>query len=122
MRLPRKRRRDAFEGFSRSNAYVFQRPAVLVICLLALLLLGLVGEQIIAWTLWLGWGAIQAVYSFSAQAVGGASEPVSTYQQRGTGLVGELILAYWFSYFWAAAGAVYLVLRRSVDDTDLHPA
>ncbi len=42
---------DAFEGFSRSNAYFFQRPAMAVIYTLALILLGTIGEQIVAWVI-----------------------------------------------------------------------
>jgi hypothetical protein len=30
-----------------------------------------------------------------------------------------LIASYWFSYLWSATAAVYLILRRSVDNTDL---
>ncbi len=41
---------DAFEGFSRSNAYFFQRPAVAVMCIVFFLTVGVIGEQLVAWT------------------------------------------------------------------------
>ncbi len=107
---------DAFEGFSRSNAYLFQRPVVAALCVLILALVGLVGEQLVLWTVYFGWGLIRSVFVMS----GGASEAVAShYVAFGNGLATELVLAYWFSFFWAASAAVYLILRKAVDSTEL---
>jgi hypothetical protein len=105
---------DAFEGFSRSNAYLFQRPVVAAICACLLLLIGLIGEQIVMWTLYFGWGLIRSVYLLSGGLVESAS---NTYILIGNSLCKELIVAYWFSFFWAGSAATYLILRRSVDST-----
>lgn len=108
---------DAFEGFSRSNAYLFQRPVLAVACALLLAAIGLVGEQLVMWTLTFGWGAIRSVFFYFGGAVQAASD---TYVKIGNQLTVELLVAYWFSFFWAAAACVYLILRRSVDSTDIH--
>lgn len=110
------KRADAFEGFSRSNAYFFQRPVVALICVLLLLLIGTLGEQLIYWTLTLGWGLVRGTYFWA----GGATQPASeTYVSTGNWLTLELMRAYWFSFFWAASAAIYLILRKSVDHTEL---
>lgn len=108
------KRADAFEGFSRSNAYLFQRPVVAAICIFLLLLIGLIGEQMVMWTLYFGWGLVRSVYLLS----GGLAEAASnSYILLGNSLCRELIIAYWFSFFWAGSAALYLILRRSVDST-----
>ncbi len=105
---------DAFEGFSRANAYLFQRPAVVVMASLILFLVGLIGEQIVYWTLTLGWSFMQAAFM-----LGGAGQTTSPeFTEIGSGLVATLIRAFWFSYFWSASAAVYLILRKSVDHTE----
>ena len=110
------RKADAFEGFSRSNAYFFQRPVVAFLCAAGLLAVGWVGELIVSWTLTLGWGLVRSGYFFT----GGETQPASnTYVGAGNWLAESLIAAYWFSFFWSATAAVYLVLRKSVDHTDL---
>lgn len=107
---------DAFEGFSRSNAYVFQRPVVVVLCSLLLLLCGLVGEQLVYWTVSAGWWALQSMFSVGA---GELSSVSNQYFMYGDWLAESLINSYWFSFFWCAASAVYLIVRRAVDHTEL---
>ena len=107
---------DAFEGFSRSNAYFFQRPVVAGLFALALLACGYVGEQLIAWTLNSGWSLVRNSYLYS----GGMTQPAAdSFVAAGNWLTNALIATYWFSYFWSASGALYLLLRRSVDHTEL---
>ncbi len=107
---------DAFEGFSRSNAYFFQRPVVGVLCAILLIAIGVVGEQIVDWTLRLGWGLISGAYLYS----GGMVQPASnTYVGAGNWLARSLVAAYWFSFFWSASAAIYLILRKSVDHTEM---
>ncbi len=110
------KRADAFEGFSRSNAYFFQRPVVTIVCAILLALVGLIGEQLISWTLGLGWSLIRGTYFFAGGATQAASEP---YINTGNWLVSQLVMAFWFSYFWTATAATYLILRRCVDHTEL---
>lgn len=107
---------DAFEGFSRSNAYFFQRPVAAIVCVLALVGVGLLGEQIVFWGLSAGWWLTSQSYLVA----GGGIEPASVqYLAAGRWLIDSLIAAYWFSFFWSGAAAVYLVLRKSVDSTEL---
>lgn len=108
---------DAFEGFSRSNAYLFQRPVVAVLCVLVLMLVGLVGEQLVLWTLSFGWALISGLFLYVA---GDERQTAVAYVETGNQLIGQLLSAYWFSFFWSASAAVYLILRRSVDSTELH--
>lgn len=129
---------DAFEGFSRSNSYFFQRPVVTAMCAIALAGIGLVGYVIIYFWLLAGWhwmrdaflngaGYTFAELSIRPNPVGGVSvtstdlqaERVGYWIKRGATLTWLLISAYWFSYFWSATAAVYLILRRSVDNTNL---
>lgn len=110
------KRADAFEGFSRSNAYLFQRPFVAAICAIALFFVGSVGEQIVYWTLTLGWGIVRGAYFYG----GGLVQPASNdYVATGNWLVVELVRAYWFSFLWTGAAALYLILRKSVDHTEM---
>lgn len=106
---------DAFEGFSRSNAYVFQRPVVGVLCTLLLVATGLVGELIVTWTLQLGWGLVRGTFAFS----GGPATEMNAMLGYGDWLTNLLIASFWFSYFWTGAAAVYLILRKSVDHCEL---
>ena len=107
---------DAFEGFSRSNAYFFQRPVVAVLFALALLAGGYVGEQLVTCVLNSGWSIVRNAYLYS----GGMSQPAAgRFVSAGNWMAQSLIAAFWFSYFWSASGALYLILRRSVDHTEL---
>ncbi len=110
------RKADAFEGFSRSNAYLFQRPVVAAICAFVLLAIGSVGEQLVFWTLASGWWLIRGTYLFA----GGGIQPASNdFIAAGNWLSEALIACYWFSFFWSGAAATYLVLRKSVDNTEI---
>lgn len=105
---------DAFEGFSRSNAYFFQRPLLSALLAACLLLIGLVGEQLVYWTITSGWWLIRGAYLLAHPHA--AAE---TYLRGGNWLSLSLIGAYWFSFFWSAAAAIYLILRKSVDGVEL---
>ncbi len=107
---------DAFEGFSRSNAYFFQRPVVVFLFAAGLFAIGYVGEILLASVLNAGWSMVRNTYLYS----GGMSQPAaSRFVATGNWLSQSLVAAYWFSYFWSASGALYLILRRSVDHTEL---
>lgn len=107
---------DAFEGFSRANAYFFQRPVVAALCVTILILIGIIGEQIVFWTISSGWWLFGRSFITSA---GGTSSTSLQYLSYGSWLASSLIGAYWFSYFWTASAATYLILRKSVDHTEL---
>lgn len=107
---------DAFEGFSRSNAYLFQRPVLTVVCVALLYAFGLIGAFLINWTVQLGWGLIQQTFSATS---GHAYPAVDTYLGAGDWIAENLVFAFGFSYFWSASAGLYLVLRKCVDNTDL---
>ncbi len=121
---------DAFEGFSRSNNYFFQRPAVVALCIVALGAIGYVGYAIIFWWLMAGWHWMRDAF------LTGAGVSVSeVFNEAGSndiravrlirwvtfgGVIARGIIgAYWFSYFWSAAASIYLICRRSIDNVDL---
>ncbi|MCC6511924.1 MAG: hypothetical protein IT423_22695 [Pirellulaceae bacterium] len=128
------RNADAFEGFSRSNNYFFQRPVVAVLASAALFGIGWVGYMIVFWWLLAGWhwmrdafltgAGLTTAELFTGPRAEGATDGLqaarlTTWVVAGAGLTWWIIAAYWFSYFWSATAAVYLILRRSVDNTDL---
>ena len=107
---------DAFEGFSRSNAYFFQRPVVAFAFAVALFACGYVGEFLVSGVLNTGWSLVRNSYLYS----GGMSQVAAApFVSAGNWLAQSLIHAFWFSYFWSASGALYIILRRSVDHTEL---
>jgi len=107
---------DAFEGFSRSNAYFFQRPVVAFLFAAGLFACGYVGELLVTGVLNAGWSLVRNSYLYS----GGMSQPAAArFVASGNWLAQSLVAAFWFSYFWSASGALYLILRRSVDHTEL---
>lgn len=107
---------DAFEGFSRSNAYFFQRPVLVVLCAACLLPIGWVGEQLLFWTLTSGWWLMRGAFELTG---GRLSSAAQAYIDVGHWLAEILLVAYWFSFFWSAAAAIYLIARKSVDSVEL---
>lgn len=130
---------DAFEGFSRSNNYFFQRPVLTVLCGLFLAGVGMIGHTIVFWWLMAGWHWMRDAFlsgaGYNVADLLGASgnalaikpdEPgavqamrISTWVLIGGSLTRFLIFSYWFSFLSSATAALYLVLRRSVDNTEL---
>ncbi len=109
------KRADSFEGFSRSNAYFFQRPVLAFLCVFLLAIFGEVGAFLVNWTVQLGWGLIKNTYL----AAGSIELKGNSFTGAGDWLAANLITAFRFSYFWSATAGLYLVLRRCVDNTDL---
>lgn len=106
---------DAFEGFSRSNAYLFQRPVVSVLVIAGFIILGEVGAFLVYWTVHLGWGMVSNTFLVAASHNSGAVQ----WNEAGVWLSQQLISAFRFSYFWSATAGLYLILRRAVDDTEM---
>jgi hypothetical protein len=107
---------DAFEGFSRSNAYFFQRPAVAALCVACLLIVGSVGEQLVFWTVTAGWWLMRGAFLMAGGTVQATANP---FVATGNWLAAAIPAAYWFSFSWSGAAATYLILRKSVDNTEL---
>ena len=121
---------DAFEGFSRSNNYFFQRPVVVVLSALALAGIGYVGYAIVFWWMMAGWHWMRDAFltgaGVSVNQLFNAAKETGLQDMRlirwvtyGGVLAWWLVGAYWFSYFWSATASVYLICRRSIDNVDL---
>jgi hypothetical protein len=121
---------DAFEAFSRSFSYSFQRPlhyffyAVVAVFLgyLGWLFVGNFAEVLIAlnhWAVSLGAGSVR-----TAMVLNPPEEP-SNLLWAGSGLihwwdwlVRLIAQAFNYAFFFCVASAIYLLLRRQVDQTD----
>jgi len=78
-----------------------------------LLFFGMVGDQIVYWTLNLGWALTRSAFDTAGDTAANFSV------ELGDAFTTRLIAAYWFSFFWSASAAVYLILRRAVDKCEL---
>ena len=65
------------------------------------------------------WGAGNARLNEIAQADSGVAGAGNTIIQLCQGLVYTVATAFRYSFFWCAAAAIYLLLRRSVDHTEM---
>ena len=122
---------DSFDAWSRSYAYVFQRPlqylfyAVVagVFGSLCWVLVSSFAGGIIAMT---HWAASWAVSEGRMGAVVGGMENPGQFARVGAGLiflwvgcVKLLAVGFLYSYFFTVAGAIYLLLRRDADATEM---
>ncbi|MDA1052731.1 MAG: hypothetical protein O3C40_19940 [Planctomycetota bacterium] len=119
---------DAFEAFSRSFSYVFQRPLQYLFYLLIAGLIGGLGwlvvsnvsEAVIELTYYgTSWGASNERVELVAfgEYTGNLGTGVGLIRLF-NGLVRIIAMAFNFSFFFCVLTAIYLVLRRDVDKTD----
>lgn len=119
---------DAFEAFSRSFSYVFQRPLQYIFYLSLATLIGALGwvlvshvsEAVIALTYYgTSWGATnERVELIPFGEYTGILRAGVGLIRWFDGLVRIIAMAFNFSYFFCVLTAIYLVLRRDVDKTD----
>lgn len=114
---------DAFDGVSRSAAYLFQRPMTILVILFLATCLGWLGEQVIRAVL--GCGEQIAWWAFSVGFGGdiqGQLNDDTVLRTNLLSLVKKIIptiqAAFAFSFFWAVSAAAYLTLRLEIDHTD----
>lgn len=119
---------DAFEAFSRSFSYVFQRPLQYLFYLVLAGLIGGVGwvlvshvsEAVIELTYYgASWGATNE--RIDLVAFGDYTGTMGTgvgLIRLFDGLVRLIAMAFNFSFFFCVLTAIYLVMRRDVDKTD----
>lgn len=136
---------DGFDAITRSFGYVFQRPlqtvfyATVGVLLMSLggLLAGVVGESVIHVTRWgASWGAgsdrmieLKPVENTSngemlSDGEGDDDQTTMLDVSRSIfgfwdGLVRTTRTGFIYAMFWCISSAVYLVLRRSVDETEI---
>lgn len=121
---------DAFEGFSRSAAYFFQRPVIVAMLVILLACVGWVGYQIVFWTIAGGWYLTRDAFLLgagiqpselqqsSSTNLSAAAMRLAPWVLVGSWLARLLIVSYGFSYFWSASAATYLIVRKCVDQTE----
>ncbi len=139
---------DAFDALSRSYAYVYQRPLHLLFYSLVVTVLGLFGAWVVdlfaggvinlgAWGV--GWGdggsitdiVRQTSHMSGADRTARMAVAASEAGYGGMTTSGVRLIAFWTGlvsivqtgfragFFWSAATAIYLLLRRSVDATEM---
>lgn len=120
---------DAFESFSRTYSYTFQRPlhylfyAVVAIGYGAFcwLLIVFVADLVVSMTAWAAtWGAGLDRWSALSQqdstsALAGFGRQLIILGNRSVGIIATAMNE---ALFWCLATAIYLLLRRDVDQTD----
>lgn len=107
------RKADAFDGVSRSAAYVFQRPLVFILLITAFQLLSFAASEIFGAILWVGKSLMVTGFD-----IGASHDMVATLSILLEGIPTLLLGGFSMSFFWSAAASIYLVLRREVDRTE----
>ncbi len=125
-------RTDAFDGVSRSYAYVSQRPLHLIFYVLVAAGLGFLGNflvqsiayatvEVSEWTISLGLSSER-----TAELVESSQADLSASADLGRrailfwkGMLQTLVASYSVGYLWSASVAIYLLLRRHIDSTEM---
>lgn len=107
---------DAFDGMSRASAYTFQRPATLILGVLAAQWLGYFAGSIVSIVLYTGTTLVAKAFGASSRLPLGSSETWLAPILQGIGPL--LLTAYGFSFFWTASTALYLILRKEIDHAE----
>lgn len=124
---------DAFEAFSRSYSYTFQRPLHYLFYAFLATTFGALGwllvfhfSEAVIWLTQLAaamgaggerWADLERMADYSAGASGVISYGTSLLN-LGFGLVRSVATGFGYSFFWCLVTAVYLLLRRDVDQTE----
>ncbi len=114
---------DAFDGVSRSAAYVFQRPMTLLTILILGVSLAWLGDFVVQTVLSCGEQIVWAAFSIGLggnirDRIGHENELLINIMWMAKATVSALRAAFLCSFFWSAAAAAYLTLRWEIDHTD----
>jgi hypothetical protein len=116
------RKADAFDGLSRSAAYLFQRPMTMLMILVVTSGLAWLGDQLIGLVLEMGnsivWNAFNVGYGRDANSFTTQDGLAGNIYRFWTAVLSLLQVGFLFSLFWSASAAAYLTLRREIDHTD----
>jgi len=115
---------DAFDGLSRSAAYLFQRPMSVLCILIVALGVGSLGYWVLDLVLDCG-----ELFFLAAMSLGYGGDLIEVVSRDSTSFPGLLLVglqsvlgglrtAYLLSFFWTASAAAYLTLRWEIDHTD----
>lgn len=124
---------DAFDGFARAFAYVYQRSFSYLFYLVLAAVLGVIGWValayfveftlfICAWGVSWGTGQERGVELLSLSRLDQFAAPLSTGGEIisfWSTAARIIVISYGYSFFWTAFTAIYLLLRRDTDATPL---
>ena len=114
---------DAFDGVSRSAAYLFQRPMTLLVILTLAFCLAWLGDFVVQTVLSFGEQVLWAAFSIGLggdiqDRINDENALLVSLLWFAKAIVPALRAAFLFSFFWSAAAAAYLTLRWEIDHTD----
>lgn len=116
---------DGFEGFSRGFAYISQAPVPMLLAVAIAHVISLVGETALYYSVATTWSFIAGTYVWGAGATNAdsiglmTSEKMPLWMIVGNNAAFYLSRAFCFSFFFTASTAIYLILRNTVDNTDI---
>ena len=116
---------DGFEGFSRGFAYISQAPVPMLIAVAIAHLISLVGETALYYGIATTWSFIAGTYVWGAGTANTeslgllTSEKMPIWMIAGNNAAFYLSRAFCFSFFFTASTAIYLIMRNTVDQTDI---
>lgn len=116
---------DGFEGFSRGFAYISQAPVPMLIAVAIAHIISLVGETALYYGIATTWSFIAGTYVWGAGTANTeslgllTSEKMPIWMIAGNNAAFYLSRAFCFSFFFTASAAIYLIMRNTVDQTDI---
>lgn len=116
---------DGFEGFSRGFAYISQAPVPMLLAVAAAQAISLVGETALYYGVGTVWSFMAGTYIWGAGSTNSdtlgllTSEKMPLWMIAGNNAAFYLSRAFCFSFFFTASTAIYLILRNTVDQTDI---
>ncbi len=113
---------DAFDGLSRSAAYMFQRPMTLLVIFAIATSLVAMGDYFVHIVLKIGEAVLWRAYSFGLgekieTSIADAPLPQHLFAFAKSILV-AIQAGFLFSFFWSASAGAYLTLRYEIDHTN----
>lgn len=116
---------DGFEGFSRGFAYISQAPVPMLLAVAIAHIISLVGETALYYGIATTWSFIAGTYVWGAGTANTeslgllTSEKMPIWMIAGNNAAFYLSRAFCFSFFFTASTAIYLIMRNTVDQTDI---
>jgi hypothetical protein len=104
---------DAFDGISRSAAYVFQRPLIVLMFVAGATFVSRLAGEVFGALVWVGRTVVVTGYEWGA-----SHETLAQQSFLLDGIPKLLVTGFGVSFFWSVAAAMYLVLRKDIDHTE----
>jgi hypothetical protein len=113
---------DAFDGLSRSAAYMFQRPMTLLVIFVIATSLVAMGDYLVHTVLQIGEAVLWRAYSFGLgkeiEPTVGNSPLLQHFLVLAKSILVGIQAGFLFSFFWSASAGAYLTLRYEIDHTN----